>query len=141
MQTTFLKLKTSNFGTLYFRECGKLLTCTSDMGEFVLTKELTDDAPCEVTALYSWEGVLVTKKAKLKVECVERVECVYKRKAKPVDEALGGFKFKDEVFRTFSEVQYEARDEVEVMLDEAIAEAEDEELEEAYCEGALVGIA
>ena len=97
MTKTFIKC-TSEYGTLYFSNSGENSYATTPWGVFVTkTKDL--DALGEVTATVVCNGVTINK---LTLRLTERTEVrLYaKREALRVPEALGGFKFGKEVFRT-----------------------------------------
>lgn len=97
MIKTFTKC-TSEYGTLYFSDSGENSYATTPYGVLVTkTKDL--EVHDEVTATVVCNGVRINEFTLRLTERTE-VRLYAKREALRVPEALGGFKFGKEVFRT-----------------------------------------
>lgn len=97
MIKTFKKF-TTEYGTLYFSDSGENSYAITPFGVIVAsTKDLEVDA--DVTATIVCNGVAVNKFT-LRLTNRNEVRLYAKREALRVPEALGGFKFGKEVFRT-----------------------------------------
>ena len=97
MTKTFKKF-TTEYGTLYFSDSGENSYAVTSYGVLVArTKDLEVDA--NVTATIVCNGVAVNK-FKLHTTDYTEVRLYAKREALRVPEALGGFKFGKQVFRT-----------------------------------------
>lgn len=97
MTKTFIRY-TSEYGTLYFSDSGENSYAVTSYGVLVArTKDLEVDA--DVTATIVCNGVAVNKFT-LRLTNRNEVRLYAKREALRVPEALGGFKFGKEVFRT-----------------------------------------
>ena len=97
MTKTFIRY-TSEYGTLYFSDSGENSYAVTPFGVIVAsTKDL--ELHADVTATIVCNGVAVNKFT-LRLQDKSEVRLYAKHEALRVPEALGGFKFGKQVFRT-----------------------------------------